>query len=90
MTDWDAIRRHKLSPERPPEWPEGIRAISMEGMTLMGIHEKTGRLYWDGKEVVTRSKIRLGTFELWVVSIAAAGTFGTFLVEAGRSIGWWH
>ncbi len=90
MTDWDVVRRNKLSDDRPSDWPEGVRAISIKGVGLFGIHEKTGRLYWDGHEIVTRNKIRLGTFERWIASFAALGTFGTFLVNVGRAFGWWH
>lgn len=88
-SDWDLIRRYRLSEERPPEWPEGVYGVSMKGIGLLGIHEKSGKLYWDGREVITRSAIRLGTFERWVASLAAAGTFGTFLVNAGRALGFW-
>jgi hypothetical protein len=88
-TDWDTIRKSRLSTERPTEWPEGVFAISMTGASLLGIHEKSGQLYWDGKEVVTRSAVRLGTFERWIAAIAAFATFGTFITNAGRAMGWW-
>jgi hypothetical protein len=87
--DWSHIRANKFSSERPTEWPEGVFAISMKGAALLGIHEKSGKLYWDGKEIVMRSAIRLGTFERWVASIAALGTFGSFAVNIGRAAGWW-
>ena len=86
-SDWDLIRRYRLSEERPPEWPEGVYGVSMKGIGLLGIHEKSGKLYWDGREVITRSAIRLVR---WVAGFAAAGTFGTFLVNAGRVLGFWH
>jgi hypothetical protein len=44
--DWEIVRKHRLSTGRPPEWPEGVFAISMKGAALLGIHEKTGKLYW--------------------------------------------
>jgi hypothetical protein len=88
MSDWDEIRRNKMSDVSPSEWPKGVRAISTKGLALLGIHERTDSLYWDGKEIVIR-KIRLGTFERWIGSIAAAGTFGTFLINIGRANGWW-
>jgi hypothetical protein len=87
--DWVHIRKYRLSKERPADWPEGIFAISLEGLALLGIDEKSGRLFWDGKEVVTRSAVRLGTFERWLASAAALGTFGTFLVDLGKAKGWW-
>ena len=88
-TDWTQVRKYRLSTERPSEWPEGVFAISMKGAALLGIHEKSGKLYWDGKEVVTRSSIRLGPYERWLASAAALGTFGTFIVNAGRAYGLW-
>ena len=89
MADWVEVRANRFSKERPDDWPEGVFGVSIKGVALLGVHEKTGRLYWDGKEVVTRSKIRLGTLELWLVAFAAVGTFGTFVTDAGRAVGWW-
>lgn len=87
--DWEIIRKHRHSTERPPERPEGVYGISMKGAALLGIHEKTGKLYWDGKEVVTKSIFSLGLFERLLATTAALGTFGTFVVHAGRAKGWW-
>jgi hypothetical protein len=86
MTDWNNIRAHKISRERPKDWPEGIRAISQEGLALFGIQEGTGQLYWDGKQVRTRTAFLLGTPERWIAGFAAAGAFGTFLVNLVRFI----
>ena len=86
---WARIRRFSRSKQRAPEWPDGVDGISSEGLSLLGIHEKTDALYWDGKQVVVRSSIRLGTFERWIAAIATLGTFGTFIVEVGRSAKWW-
>lgn len=82
MTDWAKIRQNKLSKDRPDDWPDGIRAISDEGLRPLGIDEASGRLFWDGKEIVVRNKVRLGKLELWLIGIAAVGTFGTFVVDA--------
>jgi hypothetical protein len=89
MTDWRQIRGVRFSTERPLEWPENVYAISMQGLALLGVHEETNKLYWDGKEIVTRNLIRLGTYERWAAGFAAAGTFGSFLVNVGRANGWW-
>jgi hypothetical protein len=89
-TNWDQIRRTKFSKESPPGWPENVSGISMNGLNLLGIHTETGRLYWDGHEVLTRTKFSLATPERVLAFFAAAGTFGTFLVNVGRSAGWWH
>jgi len=84
MTDWSHIRAKKISSERPDNWPEGVRAISQEGLGLFGIKETTGQLYWDGKQVKTRNLLSLGTPERWITGIAAAGAFGTFAVNFAR------
>jgi hypothetical protein len=89
-TDWNLIRQYRLSEERPPEWPEGVYGVSIKGIGLLGIHEKSGKLYWDGREIVTRSVIRLGTVELWIGGIAAVGTFGAFVVSAGHAFRFWN
>jgi hypothetical protein len=86
MVDWRHIRTHKLSNERPDDWDEGIRAISQQGLSLFGIKEATGQLYWDGKQVRTRGTFRLGTPERWITGFAAFGTCGTFLVRLARFI----
>jgi hypothetical protein len=89
MTDWGHIRSIRFTKERPADWPEGVFGVSLEGVALLGVHEQSGKLYWDGKEIVTRNWIRLGTYERWIGFFAALGTFGTFAVNIGRSAGWW-
>jgi hypothetical protein len=88
--DWAEIRKNRLSKERPDEWPDGVYGISMSGAGLLGVHEKTNKLYWDGKEIVTRNIVRLGTVELWFAGIATASTFGIFVLGVGRVAGWWN
>ncbi len=88
MVDWEQVRKVRLSTERPSEWPEGVFAVSMKGISLLGIHEETGKLYWDGREIITRGPVRLGTFERWVAVIATLGTFGSFAIEFARAFGW--
>lgn len=87
--DWTRRRKIRFSSERPLEWPENVYSISMEGLALLGVHEENSKLYWDGKEIVIRNLIRLGTYERWAAGFAAAGAFGTFLVNGGRAVGWW-
>ena len=55
--DWVQIRSARFSKERPNEWPEGVFAISLAGVNLLGVHQQSGKLYWDGKEIVTRRTI---------------------------------
>jgi len=47
----------------------------MPGLNLLGVDETRGRLYWDGKEVVLRSRIRLGGWELFWLGLASISTF---------------
>lgn len=90
MVDWGTIRTNKYSRERPPEWPQGIYGIAQMGLALLGINERTGTLYWDGKEIVTRGRVKLGTYERWVAGIAAFATFGMFVIQAGSAFGYWN
>ena len=53
----------------------------------MGVHEKTGKLYWDGSEIVT--KVRLRGYELLLATLATGATVGVFVLDLGRTAGWW-
>ena len=89
MIDWQHIRSTRFCDDRPPDWPEGVFGISLNGTNLLGVHEQNNKLYWDGKEIVTRNTIRLGDFERWMAFLTTFGVVGTFLVEAGSAAGWW-
>jgi hypothetical protein len=69
--DWNHARKFMFSPESPPEWPPGVRSISVEGVNFLGVHEMTGELYWDGRKVVVRGPITLGGFERVLAVLAA-------------------
>ena len=44
---WQEIRAVRYSPMTPPpEWPDGVRPISIEGVSLFGINPETNKLYW--------------------------------------------
>jgi hypothetical protein len=90
MTDWSKIRSNPWSSDYPEDWPRGVKSISLEGLSLFGIHEKSKRLHWDGDEVVTKNVVRLGAVERSLAAAAAIGTFGVFALEVGRSLGLWH
>jgi hypothetical protein len=60
---------NKSTNEHPDDWPKGVRAISQEGLTLFGIKESTGQLYWDGAQVKTRNLLSLGTPERWMAGL---------------------
>ena len=87
--EWDDIRTHRYSTMAPPpEWPAGVRPISIEGVTLIGIDPATNKLFWDGKEVVVRDRVRLGSLERILAVFVALGTFGAFIVELGNALNW--
>jgi hypothetical protein len=88
--DWSNIRAKRLSPERPPEWPTDVKAISIEGLSLFGIEPSTNKLFWDGREIVLRDRVvTLGALERFLIALAAVGTFGMFIVELGNVLNWW-
>jgi hypothetical protein len=39
--------------------------------------------------VLTVKRVRLGRWEFILALLATIGTFGTFVIEVGRSAGWW-
>ncbi len=90
MTDWDNIRKYKVSGDRHEDWPDDVYAISLEGLTLLGIHKNNNKLYWDGHEIVTKTVVRLRWLELWLVILAAFSTFGIFVLNLGSSFNWWN
>ncbi|MER9816501.1 hypothetical protein [Mesorhizobium sp. M0129] len=87
MIDWDEIRKYRhVTEPSPPTWPQGVRAISLNGVGLLGVHESTGELYWDGQQVVTAR--RLANFERWMAALVTAATVILALIEVGRAAGW--
>ena len=68
------------------DWPEGVRGVSIDELDRLGIHEKTGRLYWDGKEVVMRTEFFFSEAAQWwgkiVVSAAGVGAFAASVTAA--------
>lgn len=84
--DWSEIRRHKFADANtPPEWPNGIRTISLHGLQLLGI-DNQGRLYWDGKQVQTVNT--LGLFERILATLVAFGTVSMATFDLLRFFGW--
>ena len=85
--DWHHIRTHRYSPMTPPpDWPSAVRPLSIEGVSLLGIDPATNKLYWDGKQIAVRDRVRLGLWELILVILIAVGTFGSFIVELGNAL----
>jgi hypothetical protein len=87
--DWNHIRSIKFTKDRPPGWPQGVYGITIEGLSLLGVHEQSNRLYWDGREIEFR-RIELGLYERVLATLGAVGAFGLFAVEVGKAAGWWH
>jgi hypothetical protein len=88
-TNWNDIRAVRYSPlTPPPEWPSNVRPISIEGVSLLGIDPATNKLYWDGKEVVVRDRLRLGGWASFLAILVAIGAFGSFIVELGNALNW--
>lgn len=81
--DWQRIRGNKFAVEPPPpDWPEHVVPISISGVSLFGLHKKTGDLYWDGKKVQTKAKLE--TFERVLAFAVAASTVILAGIEIAR------
>jgi hypothetical protein len=86
---WDDIRAVRYATVAPPPgWPPDVRPISTDGVSLFGINPATNKLYWDGKEVVLRDRVRLDWPERILAVAVAIGTFGAFIVELGNALNW--
>jgi len=55
-------------------WPKGVQPISIEGLDLLGINVASGRLYWNGLELVAKNRVCLGGLEIWLAVLATMGT----------------
>ena len=93
--NWEKIKETKWSDATPPkDWPPGITPISMNGLTLLGISQTDGRLFWDGKEIVVQTRLlKLRGFELFLLIVAAVGTLmqgiATFVPWLKLVTSWW-
>jgi hypothetical protein len=66
-------------------WPEGVTQMNIGQMGHLGVHETNGRLYWRGKEVITRHE--LGSKEYFLASLVAWATAASALI-AGAAFAW--
>ena len=96
---WRRLRGRAWSEgDRAPEWPDGVHALSDEGLLLLGLDGK-GQLYWDGKplevrrrpDFTWRQKLVAGAVTAAVIAsglngIVQAVSAGT---EYGCKHGWW-
>jgi hypothetical protein len=75
LINWDQIRKNKwASDPSPPEWPTGVRPISLEGTALIGIGPDH-RLYWDGQLVAISRRVTLSGYQIFLATVTAAGAF---------------
>jgi hypothetical protein len=81
MTNWDHAEKHAATKDKRGGWPEGVHGISLEGLDLLGIHEKTRALYWDGKQIVLRNVFALTTFERTIAVIGLLIAGGSLLLR---------
>jgi hypothetical protein len=81
---WHNLRKHKLAKdvEPPKDWPAGVVPISMEGLSLFGINEATGQLYWDGDKIET--KFSLSARDRFLAIAVAASTASMAIVDLFR------
>ena len=74
--DWKRVREaHNLAESGPPEWPTGVRPITLTGLTLLGIGPDN-RLHWDGQPIELARKVSL---TWWQTTLAAMTAFGAIL-----------
>ncbi|TPN57578.1 hypothetical protein FJ976_02770 [Mesorhizobium sp. B1-1-9] len=87
--EWEKVRKHRYSDsDTPPEWPAEVRAISIDGVSLFGVHQSSGELYWDGHAVVTEK--RLANYERRLALAVTLATVVMAVVEVLRAIGVAH
>lgn len=61
--DWERIQKHKFAEgNTPSHWPKKVKLISMLGLQLFGLDDKSN-LYWDGKKVEIRKKLSLSIWQ---------------------------
>jgi len=83
MNDWSDIRREKYANVNPPaDWPTGVQPISIDGLSLFGVHHKTGEVYWDGQKLET--KTILGWQEKTLALAVAVSTVSMAVFDALR------
>jgi hypothetical protein len=85
----ETFRSPKASAARPPE----VQAISWRNIERLGVGQD-GDLYWDGRAVVTRSRLDFGRLQkIGAVLVALAvilGGLGAFMagIDAKYEFGW--
>lgn len=81
--NWAQMREKRFAndvvPPRPDDWPATVNAVSIDGMSLFGIDQKTDELFWDGKRLITEKRFsdyerRLAMIGLLIAGIGVAAT----------------
>ena len=73
--DYAQMREFMAASDRgPPEWPTGVKPLSLEGIGLLGIGPDN-RLYWDGQQLEISRIIRFSTWQAIGGTMVAVGTF---------------
>jgi hypothetical protein len=84
--DWEKIRSGALSRAAPPpEWPKGVRPITLNGMALFGL-DKDLALYWDGKLVEIKKTVSLNRWQNFLANVAAFSALAVAIVEVATFI----
>ena len=68
----------------PTHWPLGVRPISVEGLSSLGVGDD-GRVYWDGKVIVTEKRITLSFWQK-VAGFLTVLSAVVVAAEAGHSL----
>jgi hypothetical protein len=88
MTDYDHIRKHAaVTTPGPPTWPTGVRSITVDGLTLLGIGPDN-RLYFDGQQLEVSRTVRLSWWQQILATMTAVGTFAAGMAALLPLLGW--
>jgi hypothetical protein len=55
-------------------WPPNVRPMTIDETGLLGIRDRDGQLFWNGREIQTRKKVTLRGFELSLAVVVAVAT----------------
>jgi hypothetical protein len=88
----------ETEPPAQKEWPPGVEPISYQNIARLGVGHD-GKLYWDGRPVVTHSRLDLSCWQKVGAALAALAVFAGGLgsctsgLDAGFAFGckvhWW-
>jgi hypothetical protein len=70
-------------------WPKDVRPLTFDEGDRLGVRDADNALFWDGKELQTRQVVSLRKYEAVLAFFATAATVGMFVLELGRTFGYW-